>query len=229
METCALRTLFPVPPQFDFQPRLSACACGGKLKAYKTAKRTVVTLHVGTFHAHLKYRVCDRCGQVLKPDELDRLVAPRCKFGFDVIEYVGRARFEHCLSQQVVQAALARRHVAISLREIDVLGRQFIVYLSQAHRDSQAALEYLRSFGLFGLWQLWQSSGPTASLKLRPSVTSSHLTGSPDSPQLWHFQPIESGSQLSRPGLDESSPHSGHNRERQPHRRVCCCVHSCRP
>ena len=141
METCALRTLFPVPPQFDFQPRLSACACGGKLQAYKTAQRTVVTLHVGTFHAHLKYRVCDRCGQVLKPDELDRLVAPRCKFGFDVIEYVGRARFEHCLSQQAIQAALARRHVAISLREIDGLGWQFLVYLSQAHRDSQAALQ----------------------------------------------------------------------------------------
>ena len=126
---------------FDFQPRAVSCACGGELKPYKTARRTVATLHIGTFHARLKYRACGRCKRVVKPGELDRLVAPHCKFGFDVIEYVGRARFEHCQSQRAVQAALALRHVAISLREIEVLGRQFIVYLSRAHRDSQASLK----------------------------------------------------------------------------------------
>ncbi len=126
---------------FDFQPRAVSCACGGELKPYKTARRTVATLHIGTFHARLKYRACGRCKRVVKPGELDRLVAPHCKFGFDVIEYVGRARFEHCQSQRAVQAALALRHVAISLREIDVLGRQFIVYLSRAHRDSQTSLK----------------------------------------------------------------------------------------
>ena len=101
----------------------------------------MVTLHVGMFHAHLQYRVCDRCGHVARPDALDRLVAPHCRFGFDVLEYVGRARFERCQGRQAVRAALARRHVAVSLREIDVLGRQFLAYLSQAHRDSQTALQ----------------------------------------------------------------------------------------
>ena len=43
-----------------------SCACGGELKPYKTARRTVATLHIGTFHARLKYRACGRCKRVVK-------------------------------------------------------------------------------------------------------------------------------------------------------------------
>ena len=62
------------------------------------------------------------------------------------------------------QAALARRHVAISLREIDVLGRQFIVYLPRAHRDSQASLKRFMQMSRGGyilhLDGTWEGNSP---------------------------------------------------------------------
>ena len=97
-------------------------------------------MHIGKFHAVVRYRYCGRCGNVSRPGELDRLVAPHCRFGFDVIEYVGRARFEHSRSQQAIQSALETLGIDISLREIDVLCRRFIAYLGQAHRNSESSL-----------------------------------------------------------------------------------------
>ena len=140
-EGLSVCSLFPVAPEFKFQPDADVCPCGGALKAYKTQRRTVVTLHIGKFHAVLRYRYCSWCGNVLRPEELDRLVAPHCKFGFDVIEYIGRARFERSQSQHAIQCELKTLHVDISLREIEVLCRRFIVYLAQAHRNSESLLK----------------------------------------------------------------------------------------
>ncbi len=75
------------------------------------------------------------------PGEVDRLVAPHCRFGFDVIEYVGRARFEHSRSQQAIQSALEALGIDISLRETDVLCRRFIAYLGWTHRNSESSLK----------------------------------------------------------------------------------------
>ncbi len=145
VDACAaglsIRGLFPEIPELEFRPDAVVCPCGGALKEYKTARRTVVTMHIGRFDAVLKYRYCSRCGKVLRPGELDRLVAPRCRFGFDVIEYVGRGRFEHSRSRQAIHRALEALGIDISLREIDVLCRRFTAYLGQAHRDSESSLK----------------------------------------------------------------------------------------
>ncbi len=136
----SIRNLFPETPELEFQPDAVVCPCGGALKAYKTQRRTVVTMDIGEFQAVLNCRYCPECHKVFRPDELDRLVAPHCKFGFDVIEYIGRARFERSQSQQAIQCELKARHIDISLREIEVLCRRFIVYLGHAHRNSQSSL-----------------------------------------------------------------------------------------
>ena len=65
-----------------------------------------------------------------------RLLVPEfCNFGYDIMEYVGRALFlEHRAVQQIM-AALKEKNVTVSDREIAFLGKKFILYLVQAHKD----------------------------------------------------------------------------------------------
>jgi len=54
---------------------------------------------------------------------------------------VGEALFLRCRNGREIQSELAENNITISLREIDHLGRRFIVYLALAHEQSQAALK----------------------------------------------------------------------------------------
>ena len=71
------------------------------------------------------------------------MVPPNGKFGFDVMVYVGEALFLRCRSGKEIQHELDQRNIRISLREIDHLGRRFIVYLALAHEQSQEKLKAL--------------------------------------------------------------------------------------
>ncbi|MGB7934887.1 MAG: transposase [Gammaproteobacteria bacterium] len=71
------------------------------------------------------------------------MVSPNGKFAFDVMVYVGKALFLRCRSEQEIQQELGERNITISLREIDRLGRRFIVYLALAHEQSQEKLKAL--------------------------------------------------------------------------------------
>ena len=146
--TLSPQTLFPTAPTLHFRPEGAVCACGGALQVRKTTRRTIATLAIGEFCAHLTQLVCRQCGQRVKPDELDRVVPPHGKFGFDVMVHIGAARFAQCRSRQSIQCELAARGVRLSLREIDHLSRQFIVYLYLAHRESQDRLkQFMRARG----------------------------------------------------------------------------------
>jgi hypothetical protein len=63
-------------------------------------------------------------------------------FGFDVIEYIGRALFIGCRAESQIRSELAVRNVAISESEISFLGKRFIVYLMLAHQASHEALKH---------------------------------------------------------------------------------------
>ncbi len=72
----------------------------------------------------------------------------RGQFGFDVIEYIGKALFVQCRNELAVQADLAARNIPISTSEIGFLGKRFIVYLALAHRECHAELRhYMASKG----------------------------------------------------------------------------------
>ena len=55
--------------------------------------------------------------------------------------YVGEALFLRCRNGKEIQCELAAKNINISLREIDHLGRRFIVYLALVHEKSQAKLK----------------------------------------------------------------------------------------
>ena len=134
--------LFPQAPVIGFSPAAEYCpVCGGAPHVLKTRCKGLVTLAIGPFKARETITVCPRDGTVLTSEELRRLSPAGCKFGFDVLVYVGQALFVRNRGVKEIVQDLWEKNVAISEREVGYLGRKFIIYLSLAHRDSQACLK----------------------------------------------------------------------------------------
>ena len=134
--------LFPQAPVIGFSPAAEHCpVCGGVPQVLKTRCKGLVTLVIGPFTARETVTVCPRDGTVLTSEELRRLSPAGCKFGFDVLVYVGQALFVQNRGVKEIVQDLWEKNVAISEREVGYLGRKFIIYLSLAHRDSQARLK----------------------------------------------------------------------------------------
>lgn len=135
------QSLFHQTPTIHFYPELETCPlCGSKLQVQKTQTKTVVTMDIGAFEAKetcLKC-VCDK--RVYGSKELRSLVPEHGTFGFDVIVYVGTALFVRCLGVQELVDCLAKRNIKISPNEVTYLGKKFIIYLAQAHRDAREDL-----------------------------------------------------------------------------------------
>ena len=104
---------------------------------------TVVTMAIGAFSAVEIIGHCRHDKQVFKSRQLGLIKAEGCKYGFDVIESVGKALFVECKNEQLIVKELAKRNVHIPRRTIGYLGRKFIVYLALAHRQSRQQLKSL--------------------------------------------------------------------------------------
>jgi hypothetical protein len=138
--------LFPEKPWIRFAPDPDRCPrCDSANRVWKTHTREVATLHIGHFTAHETQTYCPRCADqpVFLAEELQQLVPPGARYGYDVMAYVGQAIFLRCRNGREIQQEFNGRNIAISLREIDYLGRRFIVYLALAHEQSQ---EKIRQF-----------------------------------------------------------------------------------
>lgn len=76
------------------------------------------------------------------------LVPHKCKFAFDIIEYIGKALFIRNRSDLEIQEILFGKNISISLREIAYLGKKFIIYLALCHQASNNALkQHIQSKG----------------------------------------------------------------------------------
>ena len=133
--------LFSERPRLHFSPTDPRCDCARQTTVLKTTCKTISTLAVGEFQAIETQHTCPDCQRIYRSDELRALTPHRGKFGFDVIEYIGRALFVRCRSETEIQTELAVRNIPISVSEIGFLGKRFIVYLLLAHRACQAALK----------------------------------------------------------------------------------------
>ena len=133
--------LFTSRPTLYFRSANTVCSCGRRLAVKKTYRRSVASLAIGEFQAHITLLTCPGCQTTYESKELRALVAPNSKFAFDVMVDVGQALFLHCRNTNEIQRELGDRNINISLREIDHLGRRFIVYLALAHEQSQEQLK----------------------------------------------------------------------------------------
>ena len=141
MFNLSAKHLFPSRPTLYFRSARTVCSCGKRLIVKKTYRRSVASLAIGEFQAHITVIICPCCQTTIESEELRALVAPNGKFAFDVMVDVGQALFLHCRNTKEIQRELGDKNINISLREIDHLGRRFIVYLALAHEQSQEQLK----------------------------------------------------------------------------------------
>lgn len=111
----------------------------------KTERRTIVTRHIGAFKAHETIWQCSSksCQKIFYCDDLDRLVAPGARFGYDVLEYVGRSVWCDKYSIAEVKQNLSKQNIAICDREIAYLAKKFVIYLVEAHRSKRTEIKGL--------------------------------------------------------------------------------------
>ncbi len=128
-------------PQLNFHPANQQCDCAGETTILKTTAKTIATLEVGEFEAIETQTICKQCQRIYRSEELRALTPHRGKFGFDVIEYIGRALFLRCRNEMEIQAELTIRNIAISTSEVGFLAKRFIVYLLLANRECQEELK----------------------------------------------------------------------------------------
>lgn len=124
---------------FKFRPDATDCpSCGKKLKVYVTEPRKqVVTSHLGKFTAHHTLLSCD-CQEkkvIFRSQELSGLVPANANFGFDVIEYVGRAVFQRFRTEDETVEELAAMNISISSSAVGCLSKSFVAYLSVLQND----------------------------------------------------------------------------------------------
>ena len=101
--------LFPEKPLIRFSPNPNRCPrCHSVSQVWKTRTREVATLRIGHFTAHETQTYCPRCSDqpVFLPEELQQLVPPGARYGYDVIAYAGQAIFLHCRNGKEIQQAL---------------------------------------------------------------------------------------------------------------------------
>lgn len=100
-------------------------------------------MDIGEFIAHETILRCDQCKVTVRSAELSCIVSSSCNFGFDIIEFVGRAMFIHCRNEKEIQEELRKFNVSISIRGIGCLARKFITYLAILHREAGAEIKLL--------------------------------------------------------------------------------------
>jgi hypothetical protein len=111
----------------------------------KTRRRQVVTLKYGTFQAREVVRdkkTADGQKEVARSSQLAQIVAPGCRYGFDVVALVGWESFVLGRRIREMQYDLQERSPAIDLpaSSLDALRRRFLFYLGQVHRRAAPAL-----------------------------------------------------------------------------------------
>jgi hypothetical protein len=166
--------LFPQRPTVLFRPATTRCSrCRGPLRVYKTERRTLASLTLGSFTAHHTLLRCPRCpnSRLYSSAALSQLAPAGCTFGYDVLVFVGRGLFlRHRTAQELVEE-LQGRGVHLSRSQIGYLGKKFIVYLALAHRQSAPALRQVMR-GQGGYILHLDGTGEGASPRLMSSLDS---------------------------------------------------------
>ena len=120
------------PPRIDCAAETTHCPhCGQALSAYKCQSRVLVTLAVGTCVAHEFRAHCraDRSHPVAASQRLAELAPPGQRFGYDLIAWVGLARYHRRLQRTEIQAELARRGIALASGSVSALCDRFLLAL----------------------------------------------------------------------------------------------------
>lgn len=143
------KEIFDKKPIVRFFQRAQVCDnCGSQLIIRKTKTRTIATLEIGEFEAHETDKICPLCHKIVQDKTIEQLVPKGGKYGFDVIEYIGRALFLKSHGEEEIKEELSLLNISISLSEIGYLGKKFIIYLFLSHKECENKLKgFMKSCG----------------------------------------------------------------------------------
>jgi hypothetical protein len=117
------------------------------MRVQKTLRRHGVTLEHGPFVARETAHVCaagcrrDGASVTHRAATLAARLPPKGIVGYDVIVFVGLARFVEHRQREEIRAALEAQHgIVLSAGEISTLGRRFLGYLEVLHETRAEAL-----------------------------------------------------------------------------------------
>ena len=137
------------PPRVDFVAEPSRCPrCGGALRSHKSQTRLLITLAAGCLLAREVRKHCPDCPPpaVAVSRRLAALAPPGQRFGYDLIVWVGLARYHHHLQRDEIRAALARQGCPLSAGSVSALCDRFLVALEALHfqraRSLRAAMPH---------------------------------------------------------------------------------------
>jgi hypothetical protein len=141
------RVQFPQKPTIHLGPEEAVCCCMARstLKVLKTKKREIRTMHIGHFDVHETIKICpnEQCQKVYRCTNLDCFLAPGTNFGYDVIEYIGRAVWLRSQTANQIQTDLKLyNNLCISESEITYLAKKFVCYVVEAQRDKLAEIKW---------------------------------------------------------------------------------------
>ena len=131
------------PLTVDFPAEARRCPrCDGPLKTRKSQTRRVVTLLTGEIQAREIRQHCPRCptAPVAVCAQLAELVPAGQRFGYDLIVWVGLARYHHHRQRREIRAELARRGILLSDGSVSALCDRFLRALEALHRSRAPAL-----------------------------------------------------------------------------------------
>ncbi len=140
VENISLGRLFPEKPTIHFKHEITDLP-SIPLQVQKTRRKTIATMDIGEFVAKETVLVSPETQKKYICDELEQLVPALCKFGYDVLIYVGKAIFLDYRTVQEVIQELKRKNITISKSEIAYLAKRFIIYLAIIHQQSTHKLK----------------------------------------------------------------------------------------
>ena len=124
-------------PRIDFIAEVDNCAlCGGPAIVSRSKDRVVVTYGEGMFNAVETQKKCsvDSSHPMMKSDKLARIVRPHQRFGYDLIVYVGLARYLRRMQrEEICEELLRKRTITLSPSSVSNLCDRFLLYLEALH------------------------------------------------------------------------------------------------
>lgn len=129
-------------PLLEFEAEAESCPhCARRLQIQKTRQRAVLTLAGGAFVAKEVLKQCGDCGAVFASAALAHLLPPRARYGYDVIVYIGLARYLRGKQRGEIRDEL-REHFALTLSEASIsnLCDRFLGHLEALHLVRAPAL-----------------------------------------------------------------------------------------
>lgn len=126
-------------PVIEFGAEAEDCPrCAQRLRIQKTRRRKVLTLASGAFVAKEVLKQCAHCAAVFDSAALAHLLPARTRYGYDLIVYVGLARYLRGKQRGEIRAEL-REHFALALSQASIsnlcdrfLGRLEALHLARA-------------------------------------------------------------------------------------------------